>query len=127
MSLPNNSEQVTPRLPHLLPKDLPGALRRLTDDELEKLFSASSAEMRHRKLMSKPINEPSVLSASPKPQQEHRTPAVVKVSKAADPLPITQGKLNAIQAALKAGVKPNTIARQFGVTPAMIKKAMEDP
>ena len=41
------------------------------------------------------------------------------------PILITQGKLNAIRAALKAGVKPNAIARQFGVTPAIIKKAVE--
>ena len=41
------------------------------------------------------------------------------------PILITQGKLNAIRAALEAGVKPNAIARQFGVAPAIIKKAVE--
>ncbi|SDB57634.1 hypothetical protein SAMN02982931_04593 [Bauldia litoralis] len=38
---------------------------------------------------------------------------------------LPQGKLNAIRAAVKAGVKPNVIARQFGVSLAAIKKALE--
>ena len=88
---------------------------------VEKLFGASHAEMHGRNLI--PEQAP---PASPKAQDDHRASTVAKASKTSCPLPVTQGKLNAIRAALKAGVKPNTIARQFGVTSAMIKKAMED-
>jgi hypothetical protein len=122
---PVAGDPVAPRLPHLLPKDLPGALRRLTDDELKKLFGASHAEMLRRNLMPEQLTEPSRTPASPTAQKKHRSFAVLKVSKTSVPPPVTQGKLNAIRAALKAGVKPNTIARQFGVTPAVIKKAAE--
>ena len=103
MSLPNNSEQVTPTLPHLLPKDLPGALRRLTDDELNKLFGASSEEMRRRKLIPEQAAEP---PASLKSQKQRRISKAANALKTSSPLPVTQGKLNAIRAALKAGVKP---------------------
>lgn len=119
--MPTNSGPVSEPLPHLLPKDLPGAIRRLTDHELKKLFRASREEMQHRRLMPEPA--PPLSPIAPK---GYRTSPVPKVTKTARPPPVTQGKLNAIRAALKAGVKPNTIARQFGVTPAVIKKVVED-
>ncbi len=40
------------------------------------------------------------------------------------PIPITPAKLNAIRAALGAGVKPTAIARQFGVSQAAIREAL---
>lgn len=123
--LPNNSDDVAPKLPHLLPKDLPGALSRLTDDELKKLFGASSEEMRRRKLIPEQAPESSGTPARPRSQTEHGTSKSAKAFKTSGPILVTQGKLNAIRAALKAGVKPNAIARQFGVTPAIIKKAVE--
>jgi hypothetical protein len=43
-------------------------------------------------------------------------------NKAAPSLP--QGKLNAIRAAFKAGVKPSQIARQFGVSQSDVRKAL---
>jgi hypothetical protein len=36
----------------------------------------------------------------------------------------TSGKLNAVRAAFKAGVKPSTIARQFGISQADVRKAL---
>jgi len=37
---------------------------------------------------------------------------------------LTTGKLNAVRAAFKAGVKPSTIARQFGISQSGVKKAL---
>jgi len=42
--------------------------------------------------------------------------------------PLPQGKLNAIRAAFKAGVRPSRIARQFGISQSDVKKALaSDP
>jgi transposase-like protein len=39
-------------------------------------------------------------------------------------LPLTQGKLNAVRAAFKAGVSPSKIARQFGLSQSDVRKAL---
>jgi DNA invertase Pin-like site-specific DNA recombinase len=39
-------------------------------------------------------------------------------------VPLTQGKLNAVRAAFKAGVTPSRIARQFGISLADVRKAL---
>lgn len=94
-----------PRLPPLLPADLSGALQRLPDGELERLSKAVYAERSRRW-----------------PQEKERQ---TTSKKAAGPS-LPQAKVNAIRAALKAGVKPTVVARQFGVSPADIRKALED-
>jgi DNA invertase Pin-like site-specific DNA recombinase len=38
--------------------------------------------------------------------------------------PLAQGKLNAVRAAFKAGVKPSRIAREFGISQADVRKAL---
>jgi transposase-like protein len=40
------------------------------------------------------------------------------------PVQLTQGKLNAVRAAFKAGVTPSRIARQFGISLADVRKAL---
>ena len=37
---------------------------------------------------------------------------------------LTTGKLNAVRAAFKAGVKPSAIARQFGISQSDLRKAL---
>jgi hypothetical protein len=39
-------------------------------------------------------------------------------------VPLTQGKLNAVRAAFKAGITPSRIARQFGISQSDIRKAL---
>jgi predicted DNA-binding protein (UPF0251 family) len=39
-------------------------------------------------------------------------------------VPLTQGKLNAVRAAFKAGVTPSRIARQFGISQSDVRKAL---
>jgi hypothetical protein len=87
-----------------LPRDLSGALARLADDELERLSKAVHAE-RHRRW----------------PQEKERPSA----SKKAPGPELPRAKANAIRAALKAGVKPTVVARQFGVSPAEIRRALD--
>jgi len=37
---------------------------------------------------------------------------------------LTTGKLNAVRAAFKAGVKPSAIARQFGISQSDVRKVL---
>lgn len=99
-----DSEHVAAPLPPLLPHDLAGALKRLPDIELERLSKAVNAERSRRW-----------------PQEKERQNA----SKKAPGPALPQAKVNAIRAALKAGVKPTVVARQFGVSPAEIRQALD--
>jgi hypothetical protein len=96
-----------PPLPYGFPSDLPGAIKRLDDQELDRLLTAAHAEQQRRGR--KPPMSDEVA--------RKRTVGSVAVS-------LTPGKLNAVRAAFKAGVKPSRIARQFGVSQADVRKAL---
>ena len=92
---------------HVLPNDLPNAVRQLEDKELDQLFSAVLAEQKRRGK-----NRPNAGESLHK----RRIEAVAA--------PLTQGQLNAVRAAFKAGFTPSRIARQFGITQADVRKAL---
>ena len=91
---------------HVLPTDLPNTVRHLDERELEQLLSAVIAEHKRR---GKKL--PSEIS------RKRRVQMVAAV-------PLTQGKLNAVRAAFKAGITPSRIARQFGISQWDIRKAL---
>jgi hypothetical protein len=93
----------------VLPTDLPNAVRHLDDRELEQLLSAVIAEHKQR---GKQL--PAEIS------RKRRVEVVAAV-------PLTQGKLNAVRAAFKAGVTPSRIARQFGISKSDVRKALAGP
>lgn len=101
---------------YLLPSDLASALRHLCGDELNRLSDAVTAEITRRT----PARETSRRGSHPSPAS--RTEAR---SKEEQPV-INVGRANAIRAAVKAGVKPATIARQFGVSLAAIRQVLAD-
>ena len=92
---------------HVLPNDLPNAVRQLEDKELEQLFSAVLAEQKRRG-KSRPDTDGTLGS-----RRIERTT-----------VSLTQGKLNAVRAAFKAGVTPSRIARQFGISQSDVRKAL---
>jgi DNA invertase Pin-like site-specific DNA recombinase len=92
---------------HVLPNDLPNAVRQLEDKELEQLFSAVLAEQKRRG-KGRPDTDGTLGS-----RRIERTT-----------VPLTQGKLNAVRAAFKAGVTPSRIARQFGISQSDVRKAL---
>jgi hypothetical protein len=113
-STPSRTRQVSsmdcatapsPRL--VLPKDLPGAFKRLEDQDLDRLLSVVLAEQQRRGR--KPL-------VSAENVLKRRVEAVA--------IPLTQGKLNAVRAAFKAGVSPSKIARQFGLSQSDVRKAL---
>jgi DNA invertase Pin-like site-specific DNA recombinase len=85
---------------------LSNAVRHLNDQELGQLLSAVVAEQRRR---GKKL--PAEISRKQR----------VEVAAA---IPLTQGKLNAVRAAFKAGVTPSRIARQFGISQSDVRKAL---
>ena len=92
---------------YLLPNDLPSGLRQLTDQEFDRLLAAVLAEQKRRR-KKLPVSR----KISPKPPVKEIGP------------PLPPAKLNAIQAAFKAGVPPSRIARQFGISHADVRKAL---
>jgi hypothetical protein len=92
---------------HVLPKDLPAAIKQLDDQELDRLLAAAVAEQRRRGRKPAPPLEP--------PDKRRIETAVVH---------LTPGKVNAVRAAFKAGVKPSQIARQFGLSQSDVRQAL---
>jgi hypothetical protein len=101
---------------HFLPTDLAGALKRLDDVEIDALLAAVSVEAERRgRLPPSPGKEKPVANAKPQ-----RRKAAAEDSAGL----LTTGKLNAVRAAFKAGVKPSAIARQFGISQSNVRKAL---
>jgi DNA invertase Pin-like site-specific DNA recombinase len=101
---------------HFLPKDLVGALKRLDDAEIDALLAAvtTEAERRGRRPPSPAKGKP-VADAKPQRRKEAAEDGVGS---------LTTGKVNAVRAAFKAGVKPSAIARQFGISQSDVRKAL---
>ena len=90
-----------------MPSDLPTAIKHLNDQELEQLLAAVTAE-RHRR--------------DKKPPSPERTPSKRPVE--AETVSLTPGKLSAVRAAFKAGVRPSKIAKQFGISQSDVRKVI---
>jgi hypothetical protein len=91
----------------VLPKDLPAAIKQLDDQELDRLLAAALAEQKRRG--GKPVE-------SVEPPDKRRIEAAV--------VHLTPGKLNAVRAAFKVGVKPSQIARQFGLSQSDVRQVL---
>ena len=101
---PNLTANAVPR--HVLPSDLPAAIKHLSDQELEQLLAAVTAEQQRRgKKPAAPVEAPS-----------KRVDAQL--------VSLTPGKLNAVRAAFKAGVRPSKIAKQFGISQSDVRKVL---
>ena len=89
---------------HVLPSDLPAAIKYLNDQELDMQAAVMAEQLRRGK---KP----------PSPEKIKRVEAAATVS-------LTPTKLNAVRAAFKAGVRPSKIAKQFGIPQSDVRKAL---
>jgi hypothetical protein len=86
---------------------LPGAIKQLGDQELDRSQAAALAEQRRRGR--KPAE-------SVEPRDNRRIEAAA--------IHLTPGKMNAVRAAFQAGVKPSLIARQFGLSQSDVRRAV---
>ena len=91
---------------HILPSDLPAAIKYLNDQELDQLQATVTTELQRRG------KKPTVSDKTPNKQVE------------AAAVSLTPGKLNAVRAAFKAGVRPSKIAKQFGIPQSDVRKAL---
>jgi predicted DNA-binding protein (UPF0251 family) len=111
---------------HILPKNLRHAVKQLSDSELDELFEVVIDETRQRGRLPRNVEtdlrpssrRPSNLATNPTPPTDKRRKvATAEVS-------LSQGQLNAVRAAFKAGITPSRIARQFGISQANVRKAL---
>jgi hypothetical protein len=103
---PPSSDAAAPSLRrHVLPKDLPAAIKQLDDQELDRLLAAAVAEQKRR---------------GRKPAVSIQTPGKIEAAV----IHLTPGKMNAVRAAFKVGVKPSQIVRQFGLSRSDVRKAL---
>jgi hypothetical protein len=101
------SSKTAASLRHILPADLSNAIKHLADQELDRLLAAVLAEQKRRGTK---------LPASDESSRKRKAETTSA--------PLTQGKLNAVLAAFKAGVTPSRIARQFGISQSDVRKAL---
>jgi hypothetical protein len=104
---------------HVLPTDLAGAVKYLNDRELSLLITACLEEAKRRGRLSPSPRRESVPkpSASTGKSLPGRKVEVATIS-------LTRGKVNAVRAAFKAGIKPALIARQFGISQSDVRKVL---
>jgi len=101
---------------HVLPKNLRKAVKHLSDGELDLLHAAILEEMERRGRL------------PPSDQTTNRSPRAYKSShgrqEEAATVSLTRGQVNAVRAAVKAGIKPSVIARQFGLSQSDVRKVL---
>jgi hypothetical protein len=104
----SNADQTETAKPsrHILPNNLEVVIKRLDDQELDRLVAAALGERARRK-------RPPLPDAG---QKKESTEAVSAH--------LPQGKLNAVRAAFKAGVKPTRIAKEFGLSRSEVQSAL---
>jgi hypothetical protein len=105
-----------------LPKDLPRAIRYLADRELDWLLRTAIEEAKRR---GRPVPtdavRPTNTDTAATPKSPERQTRQGQIGRAAA---LTQGQMNAVRAAFKAGVTPSRIARQFGLSHSAVRKAL---
>lgn len=91
---------------HILPSDLPAAIKYLNDQELDELQAAVTTELQRRG------KKPPLSDKGPSERAEAAT------------VSLTPTKLNAVRAAFKAGVRPSKIAKQFRIPQAEVEPGL---
>jgi hypothetical protein len=108
---------------HVLPNDLPNAVKHLDDRELDLLITASLHEAKRRGRLL-----PNVQANKPDESAQKQLSRIAKSSPRRQvgpaPVSLTRGQLNAVRAAAKAGIKPSVIARQFGLSQSDVRKVL---
>jgi hypothetical protein len=111
-----------PGSPHprpLLPNDLAGSLRYLSDGELTRLAEAVVAERERRGMPAtatrRTPKEPAKRKATGSPRRTVEDASI----------PLTASQISLIRSSIKAGVKPSVLSRQFGISRAQIRAALD--
>jgi hypothetical protein len=123
-SKPGATEATTAAAPqrHVLPKNLPNALKHLSDGELNVMYAAILEELKRRGTTPQGVEtvshaRPDLMKAKSPPTEQRRSLNAAEVS-------LTRGQVNAVRAAFKAGITPSRIARQFGISQSDVRKVL---
>jgi hypothetical protein len=106
---------------HVLPKDLPGALKQLGDIELASLLAAALDEAKRRDKLRPGLEVTSAAMGKALPKSNQRSTARQGHSAAPS---LTRGQVNAVRAAFRAGIGPSRIAREFGISKTDVHKVL---
>jgi hypothetical protein len=106
-----SKDSVTVSQRHVLPQDLPNAVKYLTDTELDLLITTAVEEAKRRGRL------PPKTDRNPPDEPKQTRVELAKGS-------LTRGQISAVQAAYKAGITPSRIARQFGMSQSDVRKAL---
>jgi hypothetical protein len=112
---PSESAQAMP--PPILPSDLARSLAHLTDPDFERLLVAVNEEAKRRGMAEAGDKD----GPKPKGPRKVRSERATERSTSA----ISAAKANLVRAAFRAGVKPNAIARQFGLPYAAVRELLK--
>lgn len=107
----------------LLPDDLDGAMRALDDEAFQRLSEALARETQRRMPGHAPgqsTETQPASSAAPEGSTTSRRKVPVVEG-------LTPAKARLIRAAAMAGLKPNAIVKEFGVTITMVRAALAEP
>ena len=113
---------------HILPKDLPNALKHLSDGELDFLHAATLEEVKRRGRT--PLGVETDLQTlrhrfDVRPNlQKQATLTKKRQNVDTAEVTLTRGQENAVRAAFKAGITPSRIARQFGLSQSVVRRAL---
>jgi hypothetical protein len=99
----------------VLPKNLRKAVKHLSDGELDLLHAATLEEMGRRGTL---LPTDQTKNSSRMGKSSHKLQVEVTT------VSLTRGQINAVRAALKAGIKPSLIARQFGISQSDVRKVL---
>ncbi len=101
--------------------DLVQGVGQLADEELIDLIRVAIGEARRRGIGS--VSQVGESSQRTAPVEERTTPMAGRVVHKAAPMgDIPPAKANMIRAAIRAGIRPGRVAKDFGVAVAMVRK-----
>ncbi len=122
------TEAATASQRYVLPKNLRNAVKHLSDGELDLMHAATLEEIKRRgrtpqslgtdlQSLRHRFGRPDFMKKQSSPTKKRRKVDIAEVS-------LTQGQVNLVRSAFKAGITPSRIARQFGISQSNVRKAL---
>jgi hypothetical protein len=106
---------------YVLPKDLRGAVKHLSDHELHLMYAATVEELKRRGRTPKSVETDSPI---PPDLTKIQSPPIKTAKSNAAEVSLTRGQVNAVRSAFKAGITPSRIAREFGIPLSDVRQAL---
>jgi DNA-binding CsgD family transcriptional regulator len=109
----------------ILPKNLRPAVKQLNDGELDELLKVAFDEAKRRgRLPPRVKTDSTSVPGRPSDLVNNRSSTNKRRHAPIDEVPLTRGQMNVVRSAFKAGITPSRIARQFGISPSNVRKAL---